>query len=128
MKRVLVCEDEDIIRGFVIINLKRAGYEVVAVNSGQAAVDAFAEAQGNFDIALLDIMMPGMDGLAVCRTLREQSDTLGIIMLTAKAQESDREEGLRCGADDYITKPFPPSELIRRIGALVRRKAQKPTD
>ena len=128
MKRVLVCEDEDIIRGFVIINLKRAGYEVVAVNSGQAAVDAFAEAQGNFDIALLYIMMPGMDGLAVCRTLREQSDTFCIIMLTAKAQESDREEGLRCGADDYITKPFPPSELIRRIGALVRRKAQKPTD
>ena len=123
MKRVLVCEDEDVIRGFVIINLRRAGYEVTDVSCGEDALRAFDEAETPYDIAVLDIMMPGMDGIEVCKALRERSDSLGIILLTAKAQAADREEGLRRGADDYVTKPFSPSELIKRVSALHRRKS-----
>ena len=122
MKRVLVCEDEDVIRGFVIINLRRAGYDVTDVSCGEDALRAYDEADGNFDIAVLDIMMPGMDGIAVCRALREKSESLGIILLTAKAQAADREEGMKSGADDYVTKPFSPSELIKRVSDLCRRK------
>ena len=125
MKRLLVCEDEDTIREFVVINLKRAGYEVVDVNSGEAALEAFAQADGAFDIAVLDIMMPGLDGISVCKALRAQSKELGIILLTAKAMAQDREEGLQSGADDYMTKPFSPSELVKRVSALVRRKQQQ---
>ncbi len=125
MKRVLVCEDEDVIRGFVIYNLKRAGYEVVDVSSGEAALETYAREKGAFDIAVLDIMMPGLDGISVCRALRAQSKELGIILLTAKAQAADREEGLQSGADDYITKPFSPSELVKRVGALMRRKMKE---
>ncbi|MBR5404996.1 MAG: response regulator [Oscillospiraceae bacterium] len=123
MKRVLVCEDEDVIRGFVIINLRRAGYDVTDVNCGEDALRAYDEAEGNFDIAVLDIMMPGLDGIEVCKALREKSESLGIILLTAKAQEADREEGLQSGADDYVTKPFSPSELIKRVSDLCRRKS-----
>lgn len=122
MKRVLVCEDEDVIRGFVIINLRRAGYDVTDVSCGEDALRAYDEADGKFDIAVLDIMMPGMDGIAVCRALREKSESLGIILLTAKAQAADREEGMKSGADDYVTKPFSPSELIKRVSDLCRRK------
>ncbi len=125
MKRVLICEDENIIREFVVINLRRAGYEVVDTDCGEAALAAYERENGNFDIAVLDIMMPGIDGLAVCRQLRAQSGTLGIILLTAKAQETDREEGLACGADDYITKPFSPSELVKRVDKLCRRLKSK---
>ena len=125
MKRVLICEDENIIREFVVINLKRAGYEVVDTDCGEAALAAYERENGNFDIAVLDIMMPGIDGLAVCRQLRAQSGALGIILLTAKAQETDREEGLACGADDYITKPFSPSELVKRVDKLCRRLKSK---
>ncbi len=123
MKRVLVCEDEAVIREFVIINLRRAGYEVVDADCGEAALEAYAAADGNFDIAVLDIMMPGMDGIEVCRRLRAQSGSLGIILLTAKAQEADREEGILSGANDYVTKPFSPSELVKRVNALSRRLA-----
>ena len=106
MKRILVCEDEDSIREFVVLNLKRSGYDVVDVNCGEAAVKAFDDNGGDFDCALLDIMMPGIDGFAVCRQLRERSDKLGIIMLSAKSQEMDKVSSLMIGADDYITKPF----------------------
>lgn len=121
MKKILVCEDEDVIRDFVVINLKRAGYEVVDVKCGEAALKAFDEAYGDFDIALLDIMMPGIDGFQVCKRLREKSSTLGIIMLSAKTQEMDKVSGLMLGADDYMTKPFSPSELIARVDAIYRR-------
>ena len=121
MKKILVCEDEDVIRDFVVINLKRAGYEVVDVNCGEDALKTFDEANGSFDIALLDIMMPGIDGFAVCKKLREKSSTLGIIMLTARTQEMDKVSGLMIGADDYITKPFSPSELTARVDAIYRR-------
>lgn len=118
MKRVLVCEDETVIREFVVINLRRAGWEVVGTDCGEAALDAYAKAEGNFDIAVLDIMMPGMDGLEVCRRLREQSAELGIILLTAKAQKEDRQLGLESGADVYVTKPFSPSVLTTQVNKL----------
>ena len=121
MKRILVCEDEDAIRDFVVINLKRAGYDVTDVNGGEEALRVFDEENGNFDIVLLDIMMPGIDGFTVCKKLREKSSTPGIIMLTAKTQEMDKVNGLMIGADDYITKPFSPSELTARVDAIYRR-------
>ncbi len=121
MKRILVCEDEDAIRDFVVINLKRAGYDVTDVNCGEDALRVFDEENGNFDIVLLDIMMPGIDGFTVCKKLREKSSTPGIIMLTAKTQEMDKVNGLMIGADDYITKPFSPSELTARVDAIYRR-------
>lgn len=121
MKKILVCEDEDVIRDFVVINLKRVGYDVVDVNCGEEALKAFDREHGNFDIALLDIMMPGIDGFQVCKKLREKSSTLGIIMLSAKTQEMDKVSGLMIGADDYITKPFSPSELTARVDAIYRR-------
>lgn len=121
MKKILVAEDEDAIREFVVINLKRSGYEVYDVNNGTDALAAYDNSGGSFDIALLDVMMPGMDGITVCRELRKRTGALGIIMLTAKAQEMDKISGLMNGADDYITKPFSPSELMARVDALYRR-------
>jgi len=121
MKRILVCEDEDVIRDFVVINLRRAGYDVVDVNCGEEALRVFNEENGDFDIALLDIMMPGIDGFQVCKELRKKSDTIGIIILSAKTQEMDKVSGLMLGADDYLTKPFSPTELTARIDAVYRR-------
>lgn len=121
MKRILVCEDEDTIRDFVVINLKRSGYVVEPADSGEKALEVFKKSGGDFDIALLDVMMPGIDGFEVCKRLRGESQTLGIIMLTAKTQEMDRVRGLMLGADDYISKPFSPSELVARVDAVYRR-------
>lgn len=121
MRKVLVCEDEDSIREFVVLNLTRSGYDVVDVNCGEDAIAAFEEAEGEFDVALLDIMMPGIDGQQVCKKFRERSDTMGIIMLSAKSQEMDKIGSLMNGADDYITKPFSISELIARVDAVCRR-------
>ena len=121
MKRVLVCEDEDSIREFVVINLVRSGYEVVDVNCGEDALKAYDEKDGGFDVALLDIMMPGIDGMQVCKKIREKSNTIGIIMLSAKSQEMDKISCLMSGADDYITKPFSPSELVARVKAHMAR-------
>lgn len=121
MKKILICEDEESIRDFVVINLQRSGYVTIDVSSGEDALRVFDEQNGGFDIALLDIMMPGIDGFTVCKALREKSDTLGIIMLTAKAQEMDKVRGLMLGADDYVTKPFSPSELVARVDAVYRR-------
>ena len=121
MKKILVCEDEDVIRDFVVINLKHAGYDVTDVNCGEEALRVFESEHGNFDVALLDIMMPGIDGFTVCKKLREKSSTLGIIMLSAKTQEMDKVSGLMIGADDYMTKPFSPSELTARVDAIYRR-------
>ena len=123
MKKILVAEDEDAIREFVVINLKRSGYEVFDVANGSDAVEAYDKSGGDFDIALLDVMMPGMDGISVCRELRRRNSNLGIIMLTAKSQEMDKVNGLMNGADDYITKPFSPGELMARVDALHRRVA-----
>ena len=121
MKRILVVEDEQAIREFVVINLNRAGYQTVEAASGEEALEIFNEAGGRFDIALLDITMPGMDGLTLCKELRALSGTMGIIMLTARTQEMDKVSGLMMGADDYVTKPFSPSELVARVDSLYRR-------
>ena len=121
MKRILVVEDERSIREFEVINLNRVGYETVEAASGEEALEIYDRENGNFDIALLDISMPGMDGFELCRELRKRSSTLGIIMLTARTQEMDKISGLMTGADDYITKPFSPSELMARADSLYRR-------
>lgn len=121
MKRVLVAEDESAIREFIIINLRRNGYEVVEAADGAQAIEKYDECGGDIDVAILDIMMPYVDGLEVCRQLRTRNRNLGIIMLTAKTQEMDKVSGLMMGADDYVTKPFSPSELMARVDALYRR-------
>lgn len=120
MKKILVVEDEVAIREFEVINLKRVGYDTVEAGNGEDALRLYEE-QKDFDIALLDISMPGMDGLTLCRELRSRSPSLGIIMLTARTQEIDKVSGLMLGADDYITKPFSPSELLARVDSLYRR-------
>ena len=120
MKKILIVEDEVAIREFEVINLRRAGYETVEAGTGEEALQIYEE-QNDFDIALLDISMPGMDGLTLCKELRRRSPSLGIIMLTARTQEMDKISGLMLGADDYITKPFSPTELLARVDALHRR-------
>ena len=120
MKKILVVEDEVAIREFEVINLRRVGYETVEAGSGEEALAVYEE-HGDIDIALLDISMPGMDGLTLCKELRRRSPALGIIMLTARAQEMDKIHGLMIGADDYITKPFSPTELLARVDSLYRR-------
>ena len=124
MKKILVAEDEQAIREFVVINLKRAGYDPYEAANGEEALAIYEKENGAFDVAILDIMMPGAyDGLAVCRELRKRSGTIGIIMLTARTQEMDKVTGLMMGADDYVTKPFSPSELVARVDAVYRRVA-----
>jgi two-component system, OmpR family, response regulator RegX3 len=121
MKRILVAEDEKSIRDFIVINLKRNGYDVEEADNGEKALRLYDENNGNFDVALLDVMMPKVDGIEVCKQLRKKSSTIGIIILTARTQEMDKVTGLLVGADDYVTKPFSTSELMARIDAVYRR-------
>lgn len=121
MKKILLAEDETAIREFEAINLKRAGYETVEAEDGLKALSLFEEMADEIDLALLDVSMPGMDGFTLCKELRKRSENLGIIMLTAKTQEMDKVNGLVLGADDYVTKPFSPSELLARVDSLYRR-------
>lgn len=121
MKTVLVVEDEETIRDFVVINLRRAGYEVIDASSGEEALEIFKKDPNRFEVAVLDIMMPGIDGFGVCKEIRKQNDQIGIIILSAKSQEIDKVSGLMMGADDYMTKPFSPSELVARVDAISRR-------
>ena len=121
MRKILLVEDEVAIREFEAINLQRAGYTTVEAGSGEEALEIYSSDPDSFDIALLDISMPGMDGFTLCKELRKMSSSLGIIMLTARTQEMDKVSGLMLGADDYITKPFSPSELLARVDSLYRR-------
>lgn len=121
MKRILIVEDEVAIREFEAINLKRVGYDVTEAGSGEEALEIYDSDPQGFQIALLDISMPGIDGFTLCKELRKRSETLGIIMLTARTQEMDKISGLMMGADDYITKPFSPTELLARVDSLYRR-------
>ena len=121
MRKILICEDEDAIRDFVVINLQRSGYDVTAASSGEEGLELFEKNGGDYDVVLLDIMMGGIDGFTVCKKIRELSSTVGIIMLTAKTQEMDKVRGLMLGADDYVTKPFSPSEVVARVDAVYRR-------
>ena len=121
MKKILIVEDEAAIREFEVINLRRIGYDTVEAGSGEEALRIYDSDPESFDIALLDISMPGMDGFQVCKELRKRSEELGIIMLTARSMEMDKISGLMLGADDYITKPFSPTELNARVDSLYRR-------
>ncbi len=119
-RKVLVLEDETNIRSFVVINLKRAGYETVEAGTGQEALEQLKR-NPDVNVALLDVMLPDMDGFEVCRRISSSNSRIGIIMLTARTQEMDKVTGLMTGADDYVTKPFSPAELTARIDALCRR-------
>ncbi|CEN22318.1 cell wall metabolism DNA-binding response regulator WalR [Paraclostridium sordellii] len=119
-EKILVLEDEIGIRSFVSINLKREGYEVIEAGTGQEAIDKMSN-EKNISIALLDVMLPDMSGIEVCKYIRNNFDSVGIIMLTAKSQEEDKIEGFISGADDYIVKPFSIKELLMRVSALSRR-------
>ena len=120
MKKILVLEDEANIRSFVVINLNRAGYETIEAGTGEEALEQL-RLNPDVRVALLDIMLPDMDGFEVCRRIRAGSSKVGIIMLTARTQEMDKVTGFMTGADDYVTKPFSPAELTARIDALYRR-------
>ena len=119
-KKVLILEDEDNIRGFVVINLRRAGYETVEFGLGEEAISYLAS-HSDVSIAILDVLLPDLNGFEVCRKVRGLGSRVGIIMLTAMSQESDRVTGFMTGADDYVTKPFSVVELIARVDALYRR-------
>lgn len=120
MKKILVLEDEANIRSFVVINLNRAGYETIEAGTGEEALEQL-RLNPDVRVALLDIMLPDMDGFEVCRRIRAGNSEIGIIMLTARTQEMDKVTGFMTGADDYVTKPFSPAELTARIDALYRR-------
>jgi DNA-binding response OmpR family regulator len=120
MKKVLILEDEVSIRSFVVINLRRAGYEAIEAGTGMEALERLRE-NPDIGVAILDIMLPDIDGFEVCRTIRTTNKVIGIIMLTARTQEMDKVTGLMTGADDYVTKPFSPAELTARVDALSRR-------
>ena len=125
MKKVMVLEDECSIRSFIVINLRRAGYDVIEAETGEEALDKLKE-NPDTRVALLDIMLPGIDGFEVCRRVRAAYPHIGIIMLTARSQEMDKVTGLMTGADDYVTKPFSPAELTARVDALLRRAGDAP--
>ena len=132
MKRVLVVEDEASIREMVALNLKMAGWDVLEAESAEAALELLSKNPG-CDAALLDVMLPGMNGFSLCETIRRDDTEIGIIILSAKGQEEDKVRGLSIGADDYITKPFSVSELLARLTALCRRlhrsgTAEQPQD
>ena len=116
---ILVAEDQSDIRDLLVMNLRNASYEVQAVADGVAALQSQSEQAS--DLLILDLMMPGMDGLEVCKALRARGRTTPILMLTAKSTELDRVLGLELGADDYLTKPFSLAELLARVKALLRR-------
>ena len=120
MKKILVLEDEANIRSFVVINLNRAGYETIEAGTGEEALEQL-RLNPDVRVALLDIMLPDMDGFEVCRRIRAGNSKIGIIMLTARTQEMDKVTGFMTGADDYVTKPFSLAELTARIDALYRR-------
>ena len=119
-EKILILEDEIGIRSFVSINLKREGYEIIEAGTGAEAIEQISN-NPDISIALLDVMLPDMSGIEVCKFIRQQFDQIGIIMLTAKGQEEDKLEGFISGADDYIVKPFSIKELLVRVSALIRR-------
>jgi DNA-binding response OmpR family regulator len=118
-QRVLVVDDDPTVSDVVRRYLEREGFTVELAGDGQQALDAYDAERP--DLVVLDLMLPGIDGLEVCRRLRAQDRTLPVIMLTALGEESDRVLGLELGADDYVTKPFSPRELVLRVQSVLRR-------
>jgi two-component system, OmpR family, response regulator len=123
--RILLIDDEHAIQTLLSYPLRKDGYEVVQATDGRAALARFAE--GSYDLVVLDLMLPQLDGLEVCRRIRARS-TVPIIMLTARAEEIDKVVGLELGADDYITKPFSMREFRSRVKAALRRAEMQPHD
>lgn len=121
-QKILIVEDEQPIRTLLAYNLQKAGYETVLAVNGEEAIQK-AE-QENLDLILLDLMLPKMDGIEVCTTLRQKGLSIPIIMLTAKSDELDKVLGLEIGADDYMTKPFSPREVLARVKAVLRRSGE----
>lgn len=119
MERILIVEDESSIRKFLKISLKRANFDVIEAETGEDALKKVREESPK--IVILDIMLPGIDGFKVCEILKKEYEELGIIMLTARAQDGDKIMGLEYGADHYLVKPFNPLELIAIINSLIRR-------
>lgn len=127
IKRILLVEDEDLIRDMLVVVLEEEGYEVTSVNNGRAALSALQNQEsskdgGKPDLIILDLMLPEVNGLDICRLLRYQGDITPIIVISAKGSETDRVLGLEVGADDYLTKPFSTRELVARCRALLRRQ------
>ena len=120
MRKVLVVEDEESIRELIALNLRMEGYQVQEAGSAERALTLLAGPE-TFDAAVLDVMLPGMNGFSLCEAIRKQDNGIGIIILSAKSMEQDKIRGLSIGADDYMTKPFSISELAARIAALCRR-------
>lgn len=120
MKKILIADDEDLIRQLVVDFFKKDGYEMVEAADGQEALDLFDKFESDFSAVILDIMMPNVDGWEVCRRIRKRSN-VPVLMLTARSQEFDELTAFEAGADDYVTKPFSPSVLVKRIEALIRR-------
>ncbi|AUN09327.1 DNA-binding response regulator [Clostridium botulinum] len=119
MDKILIVEDESSIRSFVKVNLKMNNFDVIEAETGEEGIEKARKHKP--EVVVLDIMLPGVDGLEVCKTLRQEFPNMGIIMLTAKSQDTDKVSGLEYGADDYIIKPFNPLELTLRIKAILRR-------
>ena len=126
MKKVLVLEDESSIRSFIVINLRRAGYEVIEAGTGEEALEMLQQ-HSDIRVALLDVMLPGIDGFEVCRRIRATNSRIGIIMLTARSQEMDKVTGLMTGADDYVTKPFSPAAAAAAWRSTPARSASPPS-
>ena len=124
-RKILVLEDEENIRSFLVLNLKRSGYEVIEAETGEEALEKY-HANQDIAVAVLDVMLPGIDGYEVCRAMRAAGYAAGVIMLTARTQEADKVTGLMNGADDYVTKPFSVIELAARVDALYRRVSGSP--
>ena len=120
MRRVLVVEDETSIRELIALNLQMGGYQVLEAGSAEQGLALLSQGQ-KCDAAVLDVMLPGMNGFSLCETIRRDDPNIGIIILSAKSMEKDKIRGLSIGADDYMTKPFSVSELLARIEALCRR-------
>lgn len=125
-ERVLVVDDEESIRKLVEYNLTQAGYEVAVAEDGLQALDMIH--QQRVDMVVLDLMLPGIGGMELCKRLRQQQSRVPIIMLTARGEEIDRVLGLEMGADDYVTKPFSPRELVARVRAVLRRNPEEAGD
>ncbi len=126
VKHILVVDDEEDLVELLLYNLKKEGFSVDSASDGESALAKIRK--GKYDLAILDLMLPGIQGIDLCRMLRTdpKTETLPVIMLTAKGEEVDRVLGLEMGADDYITKPFSPRELIARVKAVLRRSREKP--
>lgn len=120
--RILVVEDEDHLRNVISLNLEMEGYDVITATNGATALDKFRS--GRFDLAVLDVMIPEIDGFSVCKTIRLEGNETPVLFLTAKNSGADRVEGLKIGGDDYLSKPFNLEELLLRVQKLIQRSSK----